>query len=142
MGVALPPSNLSRRMPLPAPLLLRMSALPTTSIPDQDWFFDSGMLLSESNGRVERSLGMSSENGTKKSVTVIGELPGFVTERSVAQSPESAMIEPAPGIMIAWKLGGETLNLICTAFVPWLFVSSPVTVSVTVFAPADRKACV
>src|SRR5436305_1106872 len=69
-------------------------------------------------------------------------VPGFVTERSVAQLPESERIEPAPGIMIAWKLGGDTLNLICAVFVPWLVVPSPVMVRLTVAAPAPRNACV
>jgi hypothetical protein len=67
-------------------------------------------LRRESKGSVDRSSGIVSLNAAKYSVTVVAALPGFVTLMSVAQTPDGESMEPAPGIMTAWKLGGLTAN--------------------------------
>ena len=99
-------------------------------------------LSSELNGSVERSAGIWSENAAKYSVMVIDCVPGLVIERSVAQSPASERIEPAPGIMRAWKDGASRFRRIVPIFVPEVCVPLPVDARVTVFVPPLPQACV
>ncbi len=90
---------------------------------------------------MERSAGIWSENAAKYSVMVIDCVPGLVIERSVAQSPPAERIEPAPGIMRAWKDDGSRFSRIVPIFVPEVCVPPPVTVRVTIFVPALPQAC-
>src|SRR5690242_7751849 len=131
------PENLRSSRPLPAPWRFKIAGSPTTSTPDQDWPPRSMKLLSESKGSVDRSSGIVSVNAAKYSVTVIAELPGFVTLMSVAQTPDAESIDPAPGIMTAWKLGGLTANRTEPEELPLAFAA----VSVTVKLPAWVNVC-
>ena len=115
-----------------------------TSVADHDWPAARGTLLTELNAICERSDGNVVPNGSKSSVKVIGVVPGFATEMSVAHVPSVAggtgSMCPAPGIIRAWNRGAVTVMRMVVDVTPVVVVPPPVTARLTEREPGELNA--